>query len=236
MKVTVGPNRHFGRWGWALLGAWIAVLVSAAPSPAQDNMFRYKNEAGRDVYTNHENLVPKGVEWEQMELPELIKLDLNKASHRELVAINDRIDREHFRMQNSSVCKEAVEKADMPLWRVVFEQHPHWLVIGAIMLLMLLANKAFNAMLPDGMWMRTIMFVAPLLILLGIMATVSLKSRQMIAQLKQDSALCQEDLGEGGDASSTKKKLGSLMQLQQTISAARDKQMAALRQIQRESR
>ena len=148
--------------------ALLACLVALWPGDlarAEDGVFVYKNEQGREVFTNHKNLVPKGVEWEEMELPQLVEMDLEQAPPEQLAKINTRLEIEHERMQSSSVCQEAVKEAAVPWYTRLVRDQPHWLAIGGMMLLLIFMNRYLSELLPGGTWMRFVMFLMPLLIL-----------------------------------------------------------------------
>jgi hypothetical protein len=209
-----------------LLATLIGLIGVAGSVGAQDTVYKYKGDNGRASFTNIRNLAPSTARVEEMDLPTLIHMDMEKANDAELARINRRLGSAHRELADSDTCRDAVEEAEIPWWRRVWAAHPVWILIGGLMLILFVVGSRLSRNLPPGMWMRTMMTVVPMLLAVGSLATVGMRMQKGLRDSHEEASACSDPLEEHtpGDRVVTKRRAGAVGRIQQAV-AQRDERM-----------
>jgi hypothetical protein len=184
--------------------------------------YHYKTEGGRDAFTNVRSLVPPSVAAGRVDvltLPELTHLDFEAAHAAELERINARLARAHAELKASAACQEAVREGELPWYRHLYAKHPHWVWLAVLFLAMAVMGKVCAGWLPQGMWARTMFFIAPLLLAVGMLASLAKNMHETLATVKREASLCSGELPDAdpSDPASVQRRAGLVGQVQQVL-------------------
>lgn len=196
------------------------MVEAATPQPASSRgVWTYRNRQGRLVFVGGESMVPP--EYRESARP----LDLSHVSLNEELGTewDATIAREHRRLAAGSFCASAVEAAEEEPVEVAWREHTHLVGIGAVILALLLASPWIARQVGGALWLRTMIFVVPMLVLLGLLAHVAIETRSALAQTRETADLC--DPTRPGD---TRERLGVVQQLIGRIRAAEQRRLEAI--------
>lgn len=190
--------------------------------------YRYRTDDGREAFTNVRSYAPSTATVEEVDLPSLVHMDLAQANEAELQRINERLARRHREMLASRTCAEALEEGEVPWWRRTYREHPHWVWIAALLLLMAGLGRWFGAALPPGMWTRTMIIMVPLLVSVGILGSLAASMADTLATARAETEACTRPLSPvgKGDKRGTRRRAGIVGEVQRVLHA-RERRLAA---------
>jgi len=131
--------------------------AGAGHVPSQpDRVFKYKNQQGREVFTNVSESVP-------LEQRAQAELDLSHVPLNSEVGtqINARLSAEHRKLSDSPYCQEALREAEEHRLEDLWHEYGPLFVVGAVILLFLLASPMMMKRVAVPDWVRTLRFVVP---------------------------------------------------------------------------
>lgn len=161
-------------------------LSSEAP---EEGIYSYVNEAGRTVYVSHEGLIPPGKRSSSTKV-DLSHVSLNEELGNEL---NEAAAKEHAALASTDLCAETQVAAEDDLVTHVIKTHPHWIGIGAVILLLLLTAPWVARHVGAGRWVRVLCLTLPLLLFLGVLTQTARTAHSTLAELRTTSDLCGEE-------------------------------------------
>ncbi|MCB9557016.1 MAG: hypothetical protein H6707_12990 [Deltaproteobacteria bacterium] len=145
-------------------GLWFGALSGHAENLPE--VFRYKNRQGRTVFVDRLDRVP--AEFRQ----QAQRVDLSDAPHNRL----------HFaqppagRPAGDSRCGRSVSPSSSR-WQLIWQRHGHWVLIGAVGLLLLVASPWIGGLAGPAGWARTLSWLLPLLLVTGVAGHLAWRGR-----------------------------------------------------------
>lgn len=191
-----------------------APLLSDWATPSEDDapaFYSYVNDAGRVVYVSHPGLVPPGHRGTAEEV-DVSRVSLNTELGDQL---NEAIKEEHASLAATDVCQEARRDGEDDFVSHAVKRYPFWLVIGGVILLLLVTGPAIARQVGAGPWIRTLAWVIPLLLFLGVLTHTARQTQSTLSLLRSTSALC--DAEALAQESSTAGRLGVVHKLRNQL-------------------
>lgn len=215
--------------------ASLAVAVRAEPT------YRYTTQDGREGFTNVRSLVPQDVAEEDIDLlrlPELSRLDFGAATEAELKRINERLERTHAVLTDSAPCHGALREASMPWYQRVYAKEPHWVWLAGLFVAMAVIGKVLSGWLPGGTWVRTMLFILPLLLAVGLVGTAANRMSETLRAVRHEAEVCGSELEPASpdDRDALRRRAGIVGEVQRVLRArARriDRETERIRRLQR---
>jgi hypothetical protein len=123
------------------------------------------------------------------------RLDLSHVSLNEQLGNEweETIEREHRRLAATDFCADAVETSSAGPVALARREHGHLIGIGSIVLVLLLASPWIARRVGAALWLRTLIFVVPTLLLLAVVTHVAVRSREAMAEIRETATLCDPD-------------------------------------------
>lgn len=195
------------------------LLFIAAPALAQGGEgYRYRNAQGREVITNAGNVSIDGAPPSAVQtLPELMQLDLGRASPAQLQQLDQGIRSAHDALQNGERCEAIRASSRVGTGTILWRQH-----LRALCTIVLLVAVALIAFAGWSGRLRALMPAAPLLGALYLSWTSYAQIERRAAVLREGLRACSSDLpsASGATPAGVKARLESALTLQATIDQA----------------
>lgn len=192
-----------------------AAEVEAAQRP--DHVFRYRNDKGRDVFTNVAESVP-------LDQRAKAKLDLSQVPlNSELGGqINARLSVEHDKLSRSAYCKDARREAEAHRLQDLWDEYGPLFVVGAAILAFLVISPMMMRRVAVPAWVRTLRFVVPALAVAGGVSYSMMKTNRAISSFKRKAEPCMESTWTelGDDRGGLASKLALIQQLRSQVDMA----------------
>jgi hypothetical protein len=152
-------------------------------------IYRYKNPAGRECFTNIWDRVPSESR-QKAEVIDLSRVTLNTAVGRE---IDSRLERQHRALIESDYCRQALQQEGKRWWAGAWSEFKPLIVTAAVILLLLLATPFALSRIGAPQWARTLTVAIQVLTLLGLFTFVVLKMNDAYQSVHALSAPCRLD-------------------------------------------
>lgn len=180
----------------------LAEVLGTDDGPA---FYSYERD-GRTVFVSDPSLIPDDVEAAPFDVSHV---SLNEELGAELDAA---IEAEHERLVATDYCAEERSTAARSTLEQAWEEQPHWVGIGALVLMLLLTAPFVARRVGAPKWIRVLVLVIPLLLLLGVLTHTLNTATHSLSAARAVGALCQEDALANASQS---EQLGIVRQLQQ---------------------
>lgn len=162
----------------------IGPLDSSSDEPA---FYSYVNAEGRTVFVSDPSRVPPGTDAEPFDVSHV---ELNEELGRDL---NEAVHAEHARLVATDWCKEERRAADESALKRIWDEQPHWVGIGGLLLLLALTAPALARRVGAPKWTRVLAFIVPLLLLLGVLTQTIGDATETLRRARANAPACDED-------------------------------------------
>ncbi len=201
----------------------LILLLSHARAHAQSNpqapqqVYRYRNQQGRDVFTNAGQRALGGEALAPVVLPELASIDFASASPSQLKQLDRSVQNAHDELQSSARCRAIRASLRVPVGAFVWREHLRQLVVAAALL-----AAALIVLLGWSGRLRGVLPLVPLLGCLYLGYATYMRVERRFAILRDGLRACSAELPPSGFASASivKQRLESAVSLQATIDRA----------------
>lgn len=202
-----------------------------APSRKDEQVYRYRNREGREVFTNAGSVLVNGAPPLPLLLPELQKLDFDATSPALLRQLDQGVERAHEQMQGGERCEAIRASLRVPTRTFVLREHLREILVAGVLL-------AVGLLVVVG-WSGRLRLLMPLAPVMGAAflaySTFGRVDRRMDA-LREGLRACSSELpaAAGVSPSSVKQRLESATSLQATIDRAYAQRAQLAEQMLRE--
>ena len=149
-----------------------------AGSNDEDVIYRYTGKDGGTVYVNGLRRIPSAFQQEALQV-DLSHISLNGPVAEDLRRI---IDVQYESVLASDECR--LERGGVGGWlKQAWDEQAHWIIVGLSALGLLFATPFILRSVDAGRWGRTLMWILPLLAMLGALTTVGLTTRKSLKAL-----------------------------------------------------
>ena len=213
---------------WIVASGCAPDLTLSAPKqvrPTTDNstatVYRYVNDEGRTVFVDDLSLVPA----DRAASTDVLTLDhisLNRQLGNDLDA---QLRTQHEMLSQTPFCERAREVSSQSRWKQVWQEQGHLIAIGGLIVLVLLMTPWMIKLVPVPQWTRTLMFVLPILVLLGGLTHVAVTTSRTMRHVNETVTLC--DPGSvNADGGERAHRLSAIQTLRQRMQGQLGKRMA----------
>lgn len=191
---------------------------------ARQEVWTYRNPQGRVVFVGGESMVPPEHRTEARPL-DLSHVSLNQELGSEW---NQTIEREHRRLATTDFCAEAVDASSAGPVALAQREHGHLIGIGGVILALLLASPWIARKVGGARWLRTLLFVVPILLLLALLTHVAVRSSEAMAEVRETADLCDPDRPDLATTSGAQARAGVVQRLVARIRQAEERRLQAI--------
>jgi hypothetical protein len=151
-----------------------------------DTIYRYRNSAGRECFTNIWDRVP-AASREKAEVVDLSRVSLNTPVGRE---IEERLEEEHRKLIGSDYCRLALQEEDKRWWASAWTEFGPLLAVGSVIVFLLLITPFAMRRMSAPQWARTLTVAVQVLTLVGLIAFAIIKTNSAYRSLRGQAAPC----------------------------------------------
>jgi len=208
-----------------------SLLLFAATVARAEPVYEYRSQEGRRAFTNVRSLAPSNVAIHELDLPSLVHLDLAQADAAELERINERLERAHRTLTQSAACRAAAAEGEVPWYRLLYDEHPHWVWVGALLCVLAALTPFFSRALPGGMWGRSMMIVLPMVLGVGLLGSTAQRMSSTLGELRATADACNGELepASAGDRQALERRASAVGELQTMLLRRQQRMDARLR-------
>lgn len=168
--------------------------LSRGPAPGDqypNTIYRYRNKRGRAVFTNIWDQIPAN-QRSHAEKMDLSHITLNPQLGAEL----DASMQTQFEIASASAeCKKV--KAQATHWmKPIWDDYGHLIILGAVMLLLLLATPFALRQVDAPVWARTLTRSFMLLAFVGVFMHTTVRAGKMYQSMRDAAAPCERETWE----------------------------------------
>jgi hypothetical protein len=171
------------------LGCLLLTGVVAAQDPPQlEAIYRYRTRRGRTAYVNGLARVPayartraRAVDLSHVSLNEDLAAELQEAVQAQL-----------SELRASGYCASTRALAERSWWHVAWGRHGHWVAIGGLLLLFLLASPYLLRVIGAARWARILLLLVPICGVLVATTTVAVRTSRVMRRLRRAAEPCGE--------------------------------------------
>lgn len=173
-------------WRWFADEPVPSAPEATAAVSAPISLYRYRNRAGRVVYTNLAASVP--AEQQHGSTVALDHVSLNSQLGREL---DRELKSQYDVLQAAPFCQNIRAGLEEPLWQRFWNEHRPLVVCGLAILAFLLITPWIVSRVGLAPWARTLGRAIPLLGFVGVSAMLLVKTGQSLSELRGRAAPCE---------------------------------------------
>lgn len=155
-----------------------------APLPPQ-TIYRYRNKAGREVFTNSAEQIPE--QQRERAKVDLSHITLNTELGNEM---NKRLEQRYEKLVTSPRCERLREDASLGFLERLWEDYAPLVVCGGVLLLFILFTPSALRRFGGPIWARTLMMAIPALAIGGLVTFSMRETALALGQLRQKAAPC----------------------------------------------
>jgi hypothetical protein len=160
----------------------------AAVEDDGQQIYLYRDESGRQVYTNIVEQVP--LEQREEARVDLSHISLNTELGNEIAR---QLKIQHAALVDSSYCKELREAAEAGFWSTLWHEFAPLVICGGVLLLFLLFTPAAMKRFGAPVWAKTLTMAIPFLALSGLAMFSMTHTNRAISDFKRKADPCTED-------------------------------------------
>jgi len=189
-------------------------------------IYRYRNESGRESYTNIWDQVPTASR-EKAEVVDLSGVSLNTEIGREIDAS---LEKERDALLGSEYCRAALQHEKERWWLGLWSNFKPLIVVAAVIILLLLATPFALRKVDAPQWSRTLTMAIQVLTLLGLFVFAVTKMADGFRVVRAMAAPCRTDSWEkaASEPDALARRANLLQQLQRRIEHFEQKGMIRL--------